>query len=173
MKNLILFVIVFLISFTLSAQTKLYKGLYAGMTRREAQAEFKKHKDQYTVVKFGLFQYRLFMFNNQYDNEGKLFQIGFVENWANMRGVQSEGIDRLRDFVRFAKENGYTSDGVSVGASEFQFDKNGQYLFISPEKDKFIKLTFSPDESGSAVATIWIGSYSMGGKNVVYKTNDF
>ena len=143
MKKLILIAIAFVISVSSFSQTKLYKGLSVGMTKIQAQEEFTKNKEGYTTAQIGSFQYRLYTQNNQYDADGKLFQIGFVAKGAGMTGViQSEGMDRLRDFVRFAKENGYTSDGVSVGASEFQFDKNGEYLFISPEKDKFIKLVF-------------------------------
>jgi hypothetical protein len=144
------------------------------MTKTHAQEEFTKNKEEYTTAQIGGFQYRLYTQNNQYDADGKLFQIGFVAKGAGMTGViQSEGMDRLRDFVRFAKENGYTSDGVSVGASEFQFDKNGEYLFISPEKDKFIKLVFFPNGSSLVFVTLWVGSYSENVTKAVYKTNDF
>jgi hypothetical protein len=173
MKNLILSVVGLFISLTLSAQTKLYKGLYVGMTRSEAKAEFNKNKEQYETVQVGIFQYRLFLQNNQYDKEGKLYEIRFAAKASGMSFTQSEGIDRLRDFIRFANENGYTSDGVSVGASEFQFDKNGEYQFISPQKDKFIKLVFFPNGTELIFVTLWVGSYSQEVKNALYKTNDF
>lgn len=174
MKKLILFTLALIVSVSSFGQTKLYKGLSVGMTKIQAQEEFTKNKGEYTTAQIGAFQYRLYTQNNQYDAGGKLFQIGFVAKGSGMTGViQSEGMDRLRDFVRFAKENGYTSDGISVGASEYQFDKNGEYLFISPEKDKFIKLVFFPNGESLVFVSLWVGSYSEDAKKLVYKTDDF
>jgi hypothetical protein len=174
MKKLILFTLALIVSVSSFGQTKLYKGLLVGMSKTQAQEEFTKNKEEYTTAQIGAFQYRLYVQNNKYGEDGKLFQIGFVAKGAGLTGVlESEGMDRLRDFVRFAKENGYTSDGISVGASEYQYNKNGEYLFISPEKDKFIKLVFVPNGDTFVFLSLWVGSYSEDVKKSVYQTDDF
>jgi hypothetical protein len=168
------FTILILYSAVGFSQVKAYKGLYFGMTKSEAKSEFQKNKEEYTTAQIGGFLYRLYTQNNKYDNQGRLFQIGFVAKGSGMTGVlEFEAMDRLRDFVRFAKENNYTTDGVTIGSSEFEFNRNGEYLFISPEKDKFMKLVFLPNGEKWTFLTLWVGSYSEDNKMKTYKTDDF
>jgi hypothetical protein len=175
MKNFLFISLAFLMTNSMNAQVKAYKDIYFGMTKSEAKSVFKKDKQAYTNAQIGSFLYRIYTQNFVYNEKGKLFQIALTAKGGGLYGVlESEAMDRLRDLVRFANANGYTSDGVTVGASEFEFNKNAEYLFISPEKDKFMKLVFVPNPSSNLVyCTLWTGLYDENVVDARYKTNDF
>ena len=174
MKRYFVTAITILATSLMFSQVKAYKGLNFGMTKKEALDEFKKNKDEYTAAQIGGFQYRLYTQNNKYDEQGGLYQIGFTAKGGGLTGVlESEAMDRLRDLVRFAQANNYTTDGVAVGASEFEFNKNGEYLFISPENDKFLKLVFVPNGEKFVYLSLWVGRYSEDMRKAVYETDDF
>jgi len=163
------------VSSLVSAQVKAYKDIYFGMSKSEAKSVFKKDKEAYTNAQIGSYLYRIYTQNFVYDEKGEVFQIALTAKGGGLYGIlESEAMDRLRDLVRFANANGYTTDGVSVGASEFEFNKNAEYLFISPKKDKFMKLVFVPSPSSDLVyCTLWTGLYDEKVVEASYKSSDF
>ena len=173
-KN-VLVVTALAVSGIVSAQNvKAYKNLYFGMTKQEAKTEFKTNKDSYTTAQIGGFEYRLYVQNNKFDQFGGLNQIGFVAKGSGLTGVfEAEAKDRLRDLIKFAKANNYTTDGIAIGASEFEYDRNGEYTFYSPNKDKFIKLVFFPNGDKYTFLSLWVGKYDETKKEEVYADSDF
>ena len=176
MKGKILFVFLLLFTGIVSSQVKAYKDIYFGMTKPQATAAFNKNKKEYTNAQIGSFLYRIYKQNFVYNEKGELFQIALTSKGGGLYGIlEVEAMDRLRDLVRFASANNYTSEGVTIGSTEFEFNKNGEYLFISPNKDKFMKLVLlqNPQNNNLIYCTLWTGLYD---KDVVegrYKTNDF
>ena len=143
---------------------KAYKGLEFGMTKAEATKEFKSNKAAYTTATIGSFNYRLYVQNNQFDSSGELISIVFVAKGGGMTGVlESEAKDRLRDLIRFMNANKYTSEGISLGSSEYEYDKDGVYNWVSPDKKKIIQLTLMPNPSSTKFVyfSLWIRKYDQ------------
>ena len=118
----------------------------------------------------------MYIQNNKFDSSGGLITLGFIAKGAGMTGVLvSNAKDRLRDLIRFMNANNYTSEGINIGSSEYEFDKDGVYNWINPDKNKMIQLTFVPSLTNNdfVYLTLWIRKYDQNLiQKEVYVSND-